>query len=100
MEKGHIAFPDFVVFELPGEIAERLGTAGQEHHPACLPVEAVDGLDPERGIAVDLRLQIGIGFDLGREDGAEIPSPLLLDAHPGGLFDHEPSLTRRQDRDP
>ena len=97
MEEGDIALPDLVVFELPGEVAEGLGPAGQEDDPACLPVEAVDGKNPEPGITVDFVPEVQVGLDPGLKDGTEIPSPLLLDAQPGGLLHHEPALAPRED---
>ena len=80
VEEGNIALPDLVVFELLGEVAEGLGPAGQEDDPACLPVEAVDGMNPEPGITVDHVPEVRINFDPGLKNGAEIPFPLLLDA--------------------
>ena len=84
MEEGHIALSDLTVFELFGEIGEGLGPAGQEDDPASLPVEAVDGVNPEPGIIVDLLQEIRVGLDLGPEEGTEILFPVLLDAQAGG----------------
>ena len=97
MEEGDIALPDLVVFELLGEVAEGLAPAGQEHDPARLPVEAVNRMNPEPGIIVDLVPEVRVDLDPGLKNGAEIPSPLLLDAQPGGLLHHEPALTRGED---
>ena len=97
VEEGDIALPDLVVFELPGEVAESPGPAGQEDDPARLPVEAVDGKNPEPGITVDLVPEVRISPDPGLKDGTEIPSPLPLDAQPGGLLHHEPAPARRED---
>ena len=98
MEEGDITLPDLVVFELFGEVAEGLGPAGQEDDPARLPVEAVDGMNPEPGITVDPVPEVRVSLDPGLKDGTEIPFPLLLDAQPGGLLHHEPALVRAEDR--
>ena len=90
--------PGVVVFELFGEVAKGLGPAGQEDDAACLPVEAVDGMNPEPGITVDSVPEVRVNLNPGLKNGAEIPFPLLLDAQPGGLLHHEPALTGREDR--
>ncbi len=98
MEESDIVFPGLVVFKLLREVAEGLGPAGQEDDSARLPVEAVDGMNPEPGIIVDLVQEARICLDPGPKGGTEIPSPLLLDAQPGGLLHHEPARARCQDR--
>ena len=96
MEEGNITLPGLVVLELFGEVAEGLGPAGQEDDSARLPVEAVDGMNPEPGITVDSVPEVRVNLDPGLKDGAEIPFLLLLDAQPGGLLHHEPALARRE----
>ena len=98
MEEGNITFPDLVAFELPGEIAEGLGPAGNEENPARLPVEAVDGVNSKPGITVDPLPEVRVSLDPGLKDGTEIPSLFLLNAQPGGFLHHEPTLARRQNR--
>ena len=98
MKEGDITLPDLVVLELIGEVAKGLGPAGHEDDSARLPVEAVDGMNPEPGITVDSVPEVRVSLDPGLKYGAEIPFPLLLDAQPGGLLHHEPALTRREDR--
>ncbi len=97
MEEGDIALPDFVVFELHGEVAEGPGPAGQEDNPARLPVKAVDGMNPEPGITVDLVPEVRVGIDPRLKEGTEVLPLLLLDAQPGGLLHHEPAPARRED---
>ena len=90
--------PGVVVFELFCEVAEDLGPAGQKDDAARLPVEAVDGMNPEPGIPVDSVPEVRVNLDPGLKNGAEIPFPLLLDAQPGGFLHHKPALTGREDR--
>jgi hypothetical protein len=98
VEEGDITLQDLVVFELLGEVAEGSRPAGKEDDPARLPVEAVDWLNPEPGITVDLVLEVRVSHDTGLKDGTKIPSPPLLHAQAGGLLDHKPALARRKDR--
>lgn len=98
MEERDVALPDLVVLELLGEVAEGLWPAGQEDNPARLPIEAVDRINPELGIIVDPVPEVRIRLDPRLKDGTEVPSPLLLDAQPGGLFHHEPALVRAKDQ--
>jgi len=97
VEQSNISLPDLVVLELPGQVAEGLGSAGQEDDPARLPVQAVDRMNPEQGIIIDFVPEVRVILDLGPKDGTEIPSRLLLDAQPGGLLHYEPALVRRED---
>jgi hypothetical protein len=97
VEEGDIALPDLVVFELHGEVGEGRGSAGQEDNPARLPVKAVDGKNPERGITVDLVPEVRIGIDPRLKDGTEVMPPLILDAQPRGFLNNEPAQARRQD---
>ena len=90
--------PGVVVLELFGEVAEGLGPACQEDDAARLPVEAVDGMNPEPGITVDPVPEVRVNLDSGLKNGAEIPSPLLLNAQPRGFLHHEPALTDRENR--
>jgi hypothetical protein len=97
MEKGNIALPDLVVFELHGEVPEDPGPAGQKDNPARLPVEAVDGKNPEPGIAVNLVPEVRVGIDPKLKEGTEVLPLPLLDAQPGGLLHYEPAPARRED---
>jgi len=97
VEEGDIALPDLVVFELPGQVAEGLGSAGQKDDPARLPVQAVDRMNAEPGIIIDFVPEVQVSLDPGPKDGTEIRSRLLLDAQPGGFFYHEPAPARRED---
>jgi len=97
VEEGDIALPDFVVFELCGEVAEGPGPASQEDNPARFPVKAVDGKNPEPGIAVDLVPEVRVGIDPRLKEGTEVLPLPLLDAQPGGLLHHEPAPARRED---
>ena len=97
VEEGDIALPDLSVFELRGEAGEGFGPAGQEDDLARFPVEPVNRMKPEPGIAVDLVPEVRIRLDPGLEDGAEIPSLLLLDAQSGRLLHHEPAPVRCED---
>ena len=97
MEEGDISLPDFVVFELHGEVAEGTGPAGQQDNPARLPVKPVDGKNPEPGITIDLVPEVRVGIDPGLKEGTEVLPLPLLDAQPGGLLHHEPAPARRED---
>jgi len=80
MEEGDIALPDLVLFELPGKVAEGLWPTGHEDDPARLPVEAVDGMNPEPGFTVNPVPEVRVSFDPGLKNGTEAQSPLLLNA--------------------
>jgi hypothetical protein len=80
VEEGDIALPDLVLFELLGEVTEGFEAAGYEDDPACLPVEAVDGMNPEPRITVNLVPEVRISFDPGLKNRTEVQSPLLLNA--------------------
>ncbi len=94
VEESNITLQDLVLLELLGEAAEGLRLARQEDNPARLPVEAMDWMNPEPGIAADPVPEVLISFDQPLKDGTETLSPLLLDAQPRGLLDYEPALIR------
>jgi len=97
VEEGDIALPDFVMFELHGEVTEDPGPAGQKDNPARLPVKAVDGKNPEPGITIDFVPEVRVGIDPRLKEGTEVLPRPLLDAQPAGLLHHEPATARRQD---
>jgi hypothetical protein len=98
VEKGDVSFPDFAALELVCEEAEGLGPAGQEDDPARLPVEAVDRMYSETGVAVDSIPEARVDLDPGLKKGAEIPLARLLNAQPGGLLYNEPAPARLKDQ--
>ncbi len=98
MKEGDISLPGLVMLELSAVVAESLRLAGKEDDPARLPVETVDGMNPETGITVDSIPEVWVSLDPGLENGAEIPFPVPLDAEPGGLLQHQPALADGEDR--
>ena len=96
VEEGHIALSYLVMLELPGEIPEGSGLAGQEDDAARLPVEAVDGKNPEPGITVDLLPEVRVSIDPRLKEGTEVLPLPLLDAQPGGLLHYEPAPACRE----
>jgi hypothetical protein len=97
VEEGDIVLPDLVLFELPGEVAEGLETAGQKDDPTRLPVEAVDRMNPEPGIRVNLVPEVRVSLDPRLKNGTEVQPRLLLNTQAGGLFHHEPAPACRED---
>lgn len=65
MEEGDITLPGLMVLELFGEVGEGLGPAGHEHDPARLPIEAVDGMNPEQGLTADSVPEVRVHLDPG-----------------------------------
>jgi hypothetical protein len=97
VEESDVALPDLVVLELFGKVAESLEPAGQEDDPACLPVEAVNWMNPEMGIIVDRGPEVRILLNLQLKGGTETPASFFLDTQSGGFLHHKPSLVRAQD---
>jgi hypothetical protein len=98
MKEGDITFPDIAAFELPGEVTEGLGSAGKEDDSACLPVEAVDRMNAESWIAVDLAPEVEVSLQPGLKDSRETPSMLRLDAQTGGFLHNDPARARSKNR--
>jgi hypothetical protein len=96
MQEGDISLPGLVPFELPGEVVKDLRPAGQEDDAARLPVETVNGMNPETRVTADLLPKVRVMLDPGPKKGAEVLFRPLLDAQPGRLLDDEPPATRRE----
>jgi hypothetical protein len=96
MQEGDISLPGLVPFELPGEVVKRFPPAGQEDDAARLPVETVDGVNPETRITADVLPKVRVKPDPRPKKGAEVLFTPLLDAQPGRLLDDEPPVTRRE----
>jgi hypothetical protein len=98
VEECDVTLPDLVVFELPGEVAEDLGSASQKDDPACFPIETMDGVNPEPRDKADLVAEARVSVDLGPEDGTETHCPCLLNAEARRFLRRKPSLARGEDR--
>ena len=91
-------FSDIAAFELACEVTEGLGPAGKEDDSTRLPVEAVDRMNAESWIAVDLTPEVGVSLQPGLKDSRETLSMLRLDAQAGGFLHNEPARARSNNR--
>ena len=98
MEECDVTLPDLVALELPCEVAEGLGPAGQEDDSARFPVETMDGVNPEPRDKSDLVAEARVSLDPGPEDGTETHPPRLLNTEARRFFHRKPSLARGEDR--